>query len=71
MGCTFCATGQMGFARDLSETEIFEQAVRFATELRMRGERPFVFSNLKENLGLSEIAEFIVRAGGLAVADSA
>jgi urease accessory protein len=39
--------------------------------LRMRGERPFVFSNLKENLGLSEIAEFIVRAGGLAVADSA
>ena len=36
---------------------------------RMRGERPFVFSNLKEQQGLQEIADFIVRAGGLAVAD--
>jgi len=26
MGCTFCATGQMGFKRDLSADEIFEQA---------------------------------------------
>ena len=33
---------------------------------RMRGERPFVFSNLKQNLGLQQIAEFIVTAGGLA-----
>src|SRR5687768_13975925 len=24
MGCVFCATGQMGFARNLSATEIFE-----------------------------------------------
>ena len=36
MGCTFCATGQMGFTRDLSEAEIFEQAARFAAELRAR-----------------------------------
>ena len=39
MGCTFCATGQMGFSRDLSEAEIFEQAARFSTELRAKGER--------------------------------
>lgn len=39
MGCTFCATGQMGFRRDLSEAEIFEQAARFSSELRARGER--------------------------------
>ena len=32
MGCTFCATGQMGFRRDLSEAEIFEQAARFSSE---------------------------------------
>lgn len=32
---------------------------------RMRGEKPFVFSNLKENLGLEVIASFIERAGGL------
>ena len=39
MGCTFCATGQMGFSRDLTETEIFEQAARFAAELRETDER--------------------------------
>lgn len=39
MGCVFCATGQMGFARHLSATEIFVQAARFAAELAERGER--------------------------------
>lgn len=39
MGCVFCATGQMGFARNLSATEIFEQAMRFARELEAQGER--------------------------------
>ena len=34
--------------------------------LRMRGERPFVFSNLRAGLGVSEIAEFVVREGMLA-----
>ena len=32
---------------------------------RMRGQRPFLFSNLKENKGVPEIASFIVRQGGL------
>jgi urease accessory protein len=32
---------------------------------RMRGERPFVFTNLKKNLGVPEIARFIVETGGL------
>ena len=39
MGCVFCATGQMGFARHLSATEIFEQAQRFSQELRASGQR--------------------------------
>jgi 23S rRNA (adenine2503-C2)-methyltransferase len=39
MGCVFCATGQMGFARHLSASEIFEQAVRFAAVLEAQGER--------------------------------
>ena len=34
MGCTFCATGQMGFVRHLTATEIFEQAQTFAAELK-------------------------------------
>ena len=32
---------------------------------RMRGERPFVFTNLKENVGVAEVATFIIAAGGL------
>jgi urease accessory protein len=32
---------------------------------RMRGERPFLFTNLKENKGVAEIARFIVERGGL------
>lgn len=39
MGCTFCATGQMGFKRHLTAAEIFEQASRFSRELRRRDER--------------------------------
>jgi urease accessory protein len=30
---------------------------------RMRGERPFVFSNLKEGIGLDDIVSFIERRG--------
>jgi len=39
MGCVFCATGQMGFARQLTAEEIFEQALYFARDLEARGER--------------------------------
>jgi urease accessory protein len=33
---------------------------------KMRGERPFLFTNLKENRGVPEIADFIVAQAGLA-----
>ena len=39
MGCVFCATGQMGFQKNLTSTEIFEQALRFAQELTQQGDR--------------------------------
>jgi 23S rRNA (adenine2503-C2)-methyltransferase len=39
MGCVFCATGQMGFARHLSDAEIVEQAINFAQSLRAEGDR--------------------------------
>ncbi|WP_437579656.1 urease accessory protein UreG [Sorangium sp. So ce887] len=38
---------------------------------KMRGERPFLFTNLKENKGVEEIAAFIVRKGGLDARTSA
>jgi urease accessory protein len=32
---------------------------------KMRGERPFLFTNLKENAGTAEIGRFLQKAGGL------
>lgn len=32
---------------------------------RMRGERPFVFSNVRDGLGVADIQAFIVQTGGL------
>lgn len=39
MGCVFCATGQMGFARNLTAGEIVEQALILARELEQTGAR--------------------------------
>jgi 23S rRNA (adenine2503-C2)-methyltransferase len=39
MGCVFCATGQMGFKRNLTPGEIVEQVIFFARELAKDGER--------------------------------
>ncbi|WP_426958688.1 urease accessory protein UreG [Muricoccus radiodurans] len=33
---------------------------------KMRGQRPFLFTNLKENRGVAEIADFILQSGGIA-----
>ncbi|MBZ0309706.1 MAG: 23S rRNA (adenine(2503)-C(2))-methyltransferase RlmN, partial [Anaerolineae bacterium] len=39
MGCVFCATGQMGFARHLTAGEIVEQALYLARNLQAEGKR--------------------------------
>jgi urease accessory protein len=33
---------------------------------RIRGARPFLFTNLKENVGVEEVSRFIIASGGLA-----
>lgn len=38
MGCVFCATGQMGFRRNLSSGEIVEQVLYYARQLKDMGE---------------------------------
>ncbi|MPY70256.1 MAG: urease accessory protein UreG [Alphaproteobacteria bacterium] len=38
---------------------------------RMRGERPFVFANLKDGTGLAEIVGFVETAGGLRAGEAA
>ena len=32
---------------------------------RMRGDRPFVFSNLRKKTGIQEVVQFLVDTGGL------
>ncbi len=39
MGCVFCATGQMGFLRNLSSGEIVEQVLYYARQLARVGEK--------------------------------
>jgi 23S rRNA (adenine2503-C2)-methyltransferase len=39
MGCVFCATGQMGFQRNLTSGEIIEQVLFFARQLHESGDR--------------------------------
>ena len=41
--------------------EVMERDAR-----RMRGTRPFLFTNLKENIGVEEVSRFIIASGGLA-----
>ncbi len=38
MGCVFCATGQMGFRRNLSSGDIVEQVLYYARQLRREGQ---------------------------------
>jgi len=42
--------------------------VMYDDSVRMRGDRPFVFTNIKERLGLDRVEEFIVTAGMLEAA---
>jgi 23S rRNA (adenine2503-C2)-methyltransferase len=39
MGCVFCATGQMGFRRNLTSGEIVAQVLYFGRELQAHGQR--------------------------------
>ncbi len=39
MGCVFCATGQMGFKRNLSSGEIVAQVLYYARQLKEQGEQ--------------------------------
>jgi 23S rRNA (adenine2503-C2)-methyltransferase len=39
LGCTFCATGLMGWARNLTAAEMVEQVLHFARRLKEQGDR--------------------------------
>ncbi len=51
---------------DLAPLVGADLGVMEADSRRMRGERPFLFTNLKAGEGVAEVAEFVLRQGGLA-----
>jgi len=53
-GCVFCATGQMGFSRQLEPDEIFEQVARFSAELN---QQEHVNKKSKKNTNNSNAAD--------------
>ncbi len=55
MGCNFCATGNMGFVRNLSPGEIVEQVIKAAADLGQNGKRltNVVFMGMGEPFPLS------------------
>src|ERR1700686_3559038 len=60
-GCTFCATGQMGFDRHLSAGEIVAQALYFARELRAA---PWTAQGLPGSAPISHITNLVLMGMG-------
>src|SRR5215469_644827 len=60
-GCTFCATGQMGFDRHLSAGEIVAQALYFARELR---KEPWAAQGLPGSKPIERITTIVLMGMG-------
>lgn len=60
-GCTFCATGQMGFDRHLSAGEIVAQVLYFARELR---NAPWVAEGLPGSVPIDHITNIVLMGMG-------
>ncbi|HKV58494.1 MAG TPA: 23S rRNA (adenine(2503)-C(2))-methyltransferase RlmN [Ktedonobacteraceae bacterium] len=60
-GCTFCATGQMGFDRHLSAGEIAAQALYFARELRAA---PWTAQGLPGSTPIDHITNIVLMGMG-------
>src|SRR6266496_1144323 len=60
-GCTFCATGQMGFDRHLSAGEIVAQVLFFARELRSA---PWTAAGLSGRMPIDHITNIVLMGMG-------
>src|SRR5256884_7743159 len=60
-GCTFCATGQMGFDRHLSASEIVAQVLYFARELRTS---PWTATGLPGSTAIDRITNIVLMGMG-------
>src|SRR5258706_8380538 len=60
-GCTFCATGQMGFDRHLSAGEIVAQVLYFARELRAN---PWTAAGLPRSAPIDHITNIVLMGMG-------
>ena len=51
---------------DLAEFVGADLGVMDRDSKKMRGDKPFIFTNIRAGQGVAEVADFIVRHGGLA-----
>src|SRR3954454_4094047 len=56
MGCNFCATGQMGFTRNLTSGEIVEQVIQFNRWLGEHPHRPKLAAHERTRYGREQAA---------------
>jgi 23S rRNA (adenine2503-C2)-methyltransferase len=61
LGCTFCATGQMGFDRHLTSGEIVAQVLHFARELRTT---PWTAAGLPGSTPIDHITNIVLMGMG-------
>ena len=61
LGCTFCATGQMGFERHLSTGEIVSQVLHFARELK---QEPWSAAGLPGSKSIDHITNIVLMGMG-------
>ncbi|HEY4385980.1 MAG TPA: hypothetical protein VGN34_16105, partial [Ktedonobacteraceae bacterium] len=61
LGCTFCATGQMGFDRHLSAGEIVAQVLHFARELK---QAPWSAAGLPGSKSIDHITNIVLMGMG-------
>ena len=71
MGCTFCATGQGGLARNLSPGEIVAQVLHFARELRARKIEHAQAAGIRANLEEHPISNIVLMGMGEPLANFA
>jgi len=62
MGCTFCATGQAGFSRQLTLGEVVEQVVRAGRAAAPRRISNIVFMGMGEPLANYDVTDGTIRA---------
>jgi 23S rRNA (adenine2503-C2)-methyltransferase len=71
MGCTFCATGQGGLARNLTSGEILAQVLQYGSEIQQTSIREAQALGVKANLDVQPVTNIVLMGMGEPLANYA